>query len=130
MKAKKSNAMWGVGLFLILGVLYFLNATEFLSKPLFPEAPKQDTAQAGPTEAQLKGSIEGKLAENRAPKNAEGRPDMESQPQGIPSEAAIFKPKQARYQPTPNETATSAQWYKKDNYVDKQSENVKKKRGY
>jgi|GEM_PF-3441973 len=130
MKAKKSNAMWGVGLFLILGVLYFLNATDFLSKPLFPEAPKQDTAQAGPTKEQTNSMLTERVKKNRIQVVEPGQEGRAPAQTGIPSTAAIFKPKEQKYKPVPNETATSAQWYKKDNYVDKQSENVKKKRGY
>jgi hypothetical protein len=130
MKAKKSNAMWGVMLFLILGFAYFLNATDFLSKPLFPEAPKQDDKAGGPSVAQTNEAIRGKLQQNRVPASEDGSPAAPTPPQGIPAQAAIFKPKVKRYDPVVNETATSAQWYKKDNYIDEKAKEVKEKRGY
>ncbi len=132
MKAKKSNAMWGVVLFLILGFAYFLNATDFLSKPLFPTAPKQAEGAAGPTATQSSEMMKQQIAKNRSPQNPEeeGGPQRPSQPEGVPSEPAIFKPKRQRNQPVPNETSTSAHWDAKDSYVEKASEDLKKKRGY
>ncbi|MFM9872107.1 MAG: hypothetical protein ACKVQS_01425 [Fimbriimonadaceae bacterium] len=129
MKARKSNAMWGVTLFLILGFAYFLNATDFLSKPLFPEAPKKETNAAGPSAAETKNMMATKLRENRQPKE-EGEAPVDPAGATIPSEPAIFKPKQERYEPTVNETSTSAQWWNKNNAVEVKGEKVKKDRGY
>jgi hypothetical protein len=129
MKAKKSNAMWGVTLFLILGFAYFLNATDFLSKPLFPEAPKQDANATGPSAAETKDMMAKQLRESRQA-TAEGEAPPETGAVSIPSEPAIFKPKQQRYNPTYNETSTSAQWWNKNGAVEQKGEKVKKDRGY
>lgn len=122
--------MWGVTLFLILGFAYFLNATDFLSKPLSPEAPKQDGKSAGPSVAQTSESMKEHLKKSKNPGTIEAAsPDGEVS-QGIPSEPAIFKKKEQRYKPAYNPTSTSSHWDDEESYNELKSEEVKKERGF
>jgi hypothetical protein len=129
MKTRKSGAMWGVVLTLVIGLAFFLNATNFLTKPLLPEAPKQ-SAQKAPevtanqTRQQLRDQVKGRMTSP-----AEEGPGGQAG-SGIPAKTALFKPKQQAYVPTYNETSTSSQWDNDENIVKQKGEEVKKERGF
>lgn len=128
MKNRKSSAMWGVAIVLILGLAYFMNATSWLTKPLFPAAPKP-AAQTGdgPTEAQTSASLMN--AEKSRTMQMRGEEGGEADA-GNPAEPAIFKKKVQAYKPQPNPTSTSSQWWDDDGYVEKQREETEKQRGF
>lgn len=124
MKNKKSNAMWGVTLVVVIGTAFFLNATNFLTKPLLPEAPKQSEAQGSVSASQTRNELATQVKSRET--NEEGAP-IDS---GIPSKPAIFKAKAEIYKPTYNETSTSSQWYRDENVVNEKGEKVREERGF
>ena len=126
MKSQKSGAMWGVSLVLIIGGAYFMTATNFLTKPLLPEAPKEDKTSQALSKDQVKQGLKQGLASNSSRK-VEGEDLADA---GLPKEPAIFKTKVQPYKPVPNETSTASQWYKEEGYLEKKKEEVQKKRGF
>lgn len=127
MRNQKSRAMWGVSIVLILCFAFFMNATSWLTKPLFPEQPKQAAAE-GPSAQQTKEMLSKNVREHTI--TLEGEGENAKADTGLPAEPAIFKKKQGIYKPTPNPTSTSSQWWRKEGYVEEQKEKVKKERGF
>jgi len=131
MQQKKSPAMLIVGLCVVLGAAYFVNATAFFTKPLLPppaEAPKApDAAEAS---AIAKQASERMREQVKKGGGAQAGPEGETVASGIPAEPAIFPPKVQRYNPQYNETSTSGQWYRDDSAVNERGEKVREDRGF
>ncbi|MBA4291672.1 hypothetical protein C0431_01755 [bacterium] len=125
MKTRKSGAMWGVVLTLVIGLAFFLNATNFLTKPLLPEAPKQAENKPSISQNDTKTQLANQVRSRRGGQEGEDMPT-----DGIPEKTALFKPKQQTYVPQYNETSTSSQWDNDENIVKQKAEEVKEERGF
>jgi len=129
MRNKKSPAMMIVAAVLILGFAFFLNATSFMTRPLLPEAPKEQPDAPKMSSADSKRM----LTESLKPRTEDGTEAPSSSPDGgggIPETPAILKPKVVRFEPTVNPTSTAAHWWDDDGVLQKQSEETRKKRGF
>lgn len=129
MRNKKSPAMMIVAAVLILGFAFFLNATSFMTRPLLPEAPKEQA------EAPKMSSSDSKEMLSRAlkPRTEDGLETPSTSLDGgggIPDKPAILKPKVERFEPTLNPTSTAAHWWDDDGVLQKQSEETREKRGF
>ncbi|QYK52143.1 MAG: hypothetical protein KF824_07715 [Fimbriimonadaceae bacterium] len=127
MRNKKSPAMMIVAAVVILGFAFFLNATSFMTRPLLPEAPKEQAEQRKISESDSKNMLKASLSRGGDTERTGAMPSSSS---SVPDEPAILKPKTKRYDPQLNPTSTAAHWWDDDGVLQKQSEETRKKRGF
>ncbi len=128
MKKRKSSVMWGVALVLIFGFAFFLNATSFMTRPLFPPKPQAAPEQPTLTEDQSREQMRRMLSSRRG--EDEHGHDHSHEHEAVPARPAIFKPEFRRVDPIENETSTSGQWWRPEGRVEEKSEEVRRKRGF
>lgn len=130
MQQKKSPAMLIVGLCVVLGASYFVNATAFFTKPLLPPPPPKAEAPTADQAAEVTRQAREQMAKQAKGTGAQAGPEGEPTASGIPAEPAIFPPKVQRYDPQFNETSTSGQWYNEESAVKEKGEKVREDRGF
>lgn len=133
MQKKKFPVLPVIGIVAVLSVLFLMNATNGninLSK-LFASndnAQQVKEAVARTTKESTKSQMMASM-NRKDPTMARANPDgLDPTENQLPTEPAIFLPKQTRRVETPNESATSSQWYKKGSEVEQKGEEVKKER--
>lgn len=132
MQKKKSPVMLVVAVCLVFGFAYFMNATSFFTRPLLPEQPQQPEPAPQTQASTEEATAQTRTAMKDALRNRGGRDqeDAEGRAEGIPDKPAIFVPRIERFEPTFNETSTSAQWYRDESEVDDRGEKVRAERGF
>lgn len=124
MKKRKSTVMWGVALVLIFGFVFFLNATSFMTRPLFPKAAESHEDHGHQvSESQSREQMKQALASRRGEQGTQEASDLPNRP-------AILKPEFKRTEPIENETSTSGQWWRPEGRVEQKGEEIRKKRGF
>lgn len=135
MKQKKFPVMWVVAIVVGLTLIFVMNATggRINFAGLFAPKPKPEAQQqvAAASKEETKNVLANQVASLNKSDSDRSQPspiEPPGQAGGLPEEPAIFIPEMQRFEQTPNDSATSNQWYRDGSYVKDESEEVKKNR--
>ncbi|MBX3111891.1 MAG: hypothetical protein KF857_07765 [Fimbriimonadaceae bacterium] len=128
MRKKQSPVMLIVLGAVILVGIGLTNSTDIWAKIFTPPPPQKDEKASDAQKVDTKSMVMKDVGKSKD----KSKIDPENPPvvSGIPEEPSIFQPKFKRFEPSPNESSTTSQWYDSQSQEQVRKAELDKKRGY
>ncbi len=125
MKKKQAPILLVVLAIVVVVGLGLTNTTDIWQK-LFTPPPKPVTAPDKSQKVDVAGMVNKDINDRKMAQGENGK----NQANGMPDKPSIFLAKFKRYNPVPNETSTSSQWYDKEHQQQEREKELEKKDSY